>query len=216
MDVTGQEARRRDLGVTADQRAARTRERLTDALGELLSSGRNVSVSAVCAAAGVGRSTFYTHFADIGDIVVRVVDGIFDDIGRRDVARRSERAMGRRLITETGIAELLQALRGRREFFVYALSAPATERLRERLVADATAGLGHSIEAERPDATPEFIAAASNFLAGGVVGILQGWVVAGAEPDADVTAKAIIELLPSWFTADDDPSGEPLPAGAPG
>ncbi|WP_424449399.1 TetR/AcrR family transcriptional regulator [Microbacterium arborescens] len=214
MDVTDQEARRRGLGATADHRAARTRERLTDALGDLLSSEQDVSVSAVCAAAGVGRSTFYTHFADIGDIVVRVVDGIFDDIGRRDVARRSERSMGRRLITETGIAELLRALRLRREFFVYALSAPATERLRERLIEDAAVGLGQSIRAERPDATAEFIGAASNFLAGGIIGILQGWVVADAEPDAEVTAKAIIELLPAWLTADDDAARAVAPGDA--
>jgi len=56
----------------SDPRVARTRERLREALIALtLQRGwDDVSVQSVCARAGVGRSTFYVHFADREDLLL--------------------------------------------------------------------------------------------------------------------------------------------------
>ncbi|MEV7694786.1 hypothetical protein AB0N73_15775 [Microbacterium sp. NPDC089189] len=196
-----QEARRRELAITADPRAVRTRTRLVDALDELLESGETVSVAAVCAKAGVGRSTFYTHFAAISDIVVYVVDEIFDDISRRDVRRRTVPAADRRTITELGVRELLRAIDARQRFFVYAVSAAATDRIRERVAQDMTSGVRASILAERPDASDHFVQTASDYIAGGLLGILVGWMTRPDLRDEDAVAAAIVELLPRWLTA---------------
>jgi AcrR family transcriptional regulator len=57
---------------TLDPRVARTQRLLHDALIELtLERGWNeLSVQQVCARAGVGRSTFYVHFADTEELLL--------------------------------------------------------------------------------------------------------------------------------------------------
>ncbi|RST31371.1 TetR/AcrR family transcriptional regulator [Sphingomonas ginkgonis] len=53
-----------------DRRAARTRAQLQQALVHLLSEQdyEAVTVEALCSRAGVGRSTFYAHFRDKGEL----------------------------------------------------------------------------------------------------------------------------------------------------
>jgi AcrR family transcriptional regulator len=72
------------LGVTTpnpkDRRVQRTRRALRDALVALiLERGWDaVSIQHVCDRANIGRSTFYTHFADKEDLLV----GGLDDLGK--------------------------------------------------------------------------------------------------------------------------------------
>ncbi|HET9555339.1 MAG TPA: TetR/AcrR family transcriptional regulator [Anaeromyxobacteraceae bacterium] len=65
---------------TADRRVQRTRASLRQALVELLAERGwdGFSVQDVCDRANVGRSTFYTHFADKEELVA----GSFDDLRR--------------------------------------------------------------------------------------------------------------------------------------
>ncbi|MET0590407.1 MAG: TetR/AcrR family transcriptional regulator [Naasia sp.] len=202
-DASEQEERRRGLSGSVDQRATRTRERVVAALGELLTAGDPISVPSICARAEVGRSTFYTHFATINDVVFSVVDAIFDDLGRRDSMRRSGRTMPRRLVTELGVHELFEELAARRAFFVYALSAPAAMRLRDRFTSAVAASVRRSVLAERPDADEMFVRTASHFIAGGFVGVLLGWIDEERELDAEALARDLIELLPPWMTVDE-------------
>lgn len=194
--------RRRALAVTEDPRAARTRARIAGALDALLEADEPVSVAAVCARAGVGRSTFYTHFATVGDVVVHVVDTMFDELGLRDVSRRTGQSMERRAITRTGLSELLDAFQSRRRWFRYALSAPGAERLRERFVDEMSASLRWTILAERPDASEEFVSTAGEYIAGGVLSVVLGRLGDGRSLNDADTADTIAQLLPAWLADD--------------
>lgn len=63
-----------------DQRSRRTKGRIKDALLVLLASrGFNeLSVSELCREAGVTRSTFYRHFANLSDVVDELIDACFE------------------------------------------------------------------------------------------------------------------------------------------
>jgi AcrR family transcriptional regulator len=66
-----------DRPSPADPRATRSRKRLRDALFALaFERGWDaVSVQQICARAGVGRSTFYVHFADREDLLLGAFQG---------------------------------------------------------------------------------------------------------------------------------------------
>jgi AcrR family transcriptional regulator len=204
--------RRRELASTGDPRAARTRERVVAALEELLAEDAPVSVAALCTRAEVGRSTFYTHFATVGDVVVHVVDSMFDELGALDVSRRRGHAMPRAAITRLGMQELLAALQARRRFFLYAVSAPATERVRERLVGEMSDSLRDTILVERPDVGDSFLRTSGDFIAGGVFGVLLGWLQEARDRSTDEVVEDLVALLPGWLTGPGDaerpPSGE--------
>jgi AcrR family transcriptional regulator len=203
MTNAAQDDRRRALAVTGDPRAARTRDRVVDAVDALLEARESVTVAAVCARAGIARSTFYTHFATIEDVVVHVVDTMFDELGPRDVTRRTEHTMGRAAITRIGLTELLGAFRDRQHWFLHALSAPATERVRSRLVEEMSTSLRGTILAERPGATNAFIHTASGYIAGGVLTVLLGWLNEQQRPTDQQVVDALAQLLPTWLSTDE-------------
>jgi AcrR family transcriptional regulator len=60
-------------GESEDVRARRTRDTLAWALIELMKSRSydDIAVQDICAHAGIGRSTFYAHFADKDEMFVR-------------------------------------------------------------------------------------------------------------------------------------------------
>ncbi len=70
---------------TSDPRILRSRAQLVDALGTLLHSrdARDVSVSALCAEAGVSRPTFYQHFTSVDDVAVAGIERRFADLRAR-------------------------------------------------------------------------------------------------------------------------------------
>jgi AcrR family transcriptional regulator len=69
-----------DVGKKEDQRVRRTRDRLGDALVELLVEKPfdDITVQDVLDGAGVSRSTFYTHYRDKNDLFLSDVDEFFE------------------------------------------------------------------------------------------------------------------------------------------
>jgi AcrR family transcriptional regulator len=67
---------------TSDPRSVRSRTQLADALGTLLRThdARDISVSGLCAEAGVSRPTFYQHFASVDEVAVAGIERRFADL----------------------------------------------------------------------------------------------------------------------------------------
>jgi AcrR family transcriptional regulator len=67
---------------STDRRAQRTRQMLTQALGELILTKRyeSITVQEITEHANVGRSTFYAHFTDKDDLVADSVRRMVGDL----------------------------------------------------------------------------------------------------------------------------------------
>ena len=74
-----------------DRRVLRTRDRLGDALVNLILEKpfESITVQDVLDRAGVARSTFYTHFSDKDDLFFSDVDDFFQSVARM-LSRRAE------------------------------------------------------------------------------------------------------------------------------
>lgn len=172
---------------TPDRRVRRTREHLRAALMELMQekSYSAITISDLLARADVGRSTFYAHYRDKDDLLLSG----FDDIRAALVAERQRaagdllepvRAVFRHVETHRQVAMRTTRLSG-------ALPATVAAELRELSEALLREHLRHHV---RPDADPLAVEAATQFLVGALVGLLDWWTTHDVPYSADEMFKA--------------------------
>lgn len=155
---------------TCDPRIERSRAQLTEALGTLLETRdpRDISVSALCAEAGVSRPTFYQHFSTIDEVAVAGVERRFAQL-RAELPAGPDAAY--RLVTR--FLEDLDAER------------PAWQR---------TIGCGSVLAASRDavetwfadrlaEHTPSASPTAVRYAAAGFLGVVRAWLREEDGPD---------------------------------
>ena len=161
----------------ADVRVERSRTQLAEALRTLLGShdARDISVSALCAEAGVSRPTFYQHFTSVDEVAVAGIEERFtrlrDELDAADETACDSAEASRRLLV--GFLEELDA---------------------ERATWQRTIGSGTAFSASR-DAVetwfadqlasrhPEADAAVLRYAAGGFLGVVRAWLLQQDGPD---------------------------------
>jgi AcrR family transcriptional regulator len=163
--------------VTVDARVDRSRRRLHEALVALVieRGWDRVSVRAVCERAGIGRSTFYVHFADKEDLLIGGLDIVRDDL--RAAGSGEPFGFLRGLVAHTDESRrLFRAVIGKRA------GLAVQRRFREivlELVAEDLRAQG--VPAARIETT-------SRFLSGALVELLLWWVEGPGGSARDVTA----------------------------
>jgi AcrR family transcriptional regulator len=204
MTDSKQTTRRQGRAVTDDPRAVATRQKIVGSLEEMLREGKLLSVARLCDQAGIGRSTFYVHFSTVDDVFLFVLDGMIDEISSRDVERRRTSSEPRSTLTLRALHELLEALADKREFLLGRPSTAAEERLHEHLSTQVASNLDNVIRVEQPRLPPDTLRTVSDFIAGGVLHAMLGWLAAPdgrSEPELTSTISA---LFPSWLAGDAD------------
>lgn len=151
-----------------DRRVRRSRQLLHEALVALIleRGWDRVTVQAVCDRAGVGRSTFYVHFADKEDLLVGGLEHVRDDLRRqlRATNQKPFAFVGGLIAHADESRRLFRAVIGKRaglavqRRFREVVGELMTDDLRDQ-------GLGGIA-----------LAAASRFLTGGLVEMLFVWV----------------------------------------
>jgi AcrR family transcriptional regulator len=170
-----------------DARVRRSRERLGDALVELIHEKAfdAITVQDVLDRAGVSRSTFYAHYRDKEDLFLSDVDEFF---GLMSMALVPAGDRSRRLLP---VRELLEHVAGQRAFVEALAEAGRLEGVLDLGRAHFARGIERRLEAfhEGRGIAPATRALCAQALAGALVTLLIAWLRAPARvPPASVDA----------------------------
>ena len=201
---------KRPMVDNTDPRAIRTREKLVAAFHEavLTQDPATMTVSALTRAAGVNRTSFYTHFESPEDLAVHALGELFDVVANTDIVLRSAHSVTAAEASRRALTEIVDFVVERRASYVNLLgpgAAPAVKQaITDAYVRRAVEALEHN-ENRPADVDPVVTA---HFLAGGVLGVLGAWLaVPEPQRSRNELVEAIVTCLPSWITADGaDPS----------
>lgn len=196
---TPQSEQRDALAATHDRRAVLTRRRPVAAYqGTLREEGTNVSVASIAEAAGVGRSTFYTHFSTLDELAVATIAEMLDEANEAE-------AENRRTVDRNPPADLLGTLNK----FVRRLDAnrnvllrgaeiytSVREYSRRRIFSDLYPFVVNAF----PAVTESEQHLRTVFVAEAVTATLVAWLEHPSSIPSDRLASLMLELVPDWLT----------------
>lgn len=191
--------RRITLADTADPRAIATRQALVDAFVALVTrADSRTSVTSICKAAGVARSTFYTHFATVDELAAAAVGAALTAAVAADTERRAAHQLDRVTITHLGVREMVLAAHATRELILGAIASASRDALQPRLVARVAESVGQVIFTEHPEFAEADAQLHANFIAAGTVQVLLDWIERDGV-DEERLIEQIAYLMPAWM-----------------
>ncbi|NYI04656.1 TetR/AcrR family transcriptional regulator [Allostreptomyces psammosilenae] len=166
-----------------DPRPLRSRAALEAALRELIAQRplSRISVSDVTKHAGVNRSTFYEHYADVADLAASACTAVFDELvaatptGDRDLPPGDGAPPGSRL------ADLFSHVAEHAPLYRALLGEDGSARVHNHLLRRFTRAV-HAARATARD-EPAVYDPAAAFVAGALLGVIVDWL----EHDRPVT-----------------------------
>jgi AcrR family transcriptional regulator len=190
---------------SSDPRALRTRRKLVAAFHAAVADAdpAAMSVAALTRAAGVNRTSFYSHFESPEDLAIHALSDLFDVVGDADILMRAEHRVPAAEASRRALRDIVWFVGERRDSYARVLGPGAAPRLK-LAVAEAFAERT-VVSLERIEGPPSGtdVQVTARFLAGGVLGVLGAWL--GAGPSAmspDDLVQALTQCLPGWLNTD--------------
>jgi len=152
-------------------------------------------------AAGIGRSSFYTHFSGIDELAVEVLGGVFRTIGAEDVELRRNRVVTGAEAARVAQVRLVGHLVQHRALYASMLALPFTSAVYTQAVEGYAAQVRATI-ALLPEIPHGLSAdAVAIYTASGSLGLLAHWVRSDDPVPADVLVEQLMSLVPVWLAA---------------
>ena len=196
---TRQGGRARPKIDSSDPRALRTRRKLVDAFHAAVTDAdpAAMSVASLTRAAGVNRTSFYSHFASPEDLAIHALSDLLDVIGDADILMPAQEASRRAL------EDIVGFVHERRDSYARVLGPGAAPRLLMAVTEAFTERTVASLEriSTRPPGADLRVTA--RFLAGGVLGVIGTWLSDDQSRwTPDELVEALTHCLPRWLDID--------------
>jgi len=184
---------------SSDPRALRTRRKLVDAFHAAVADAdpAAMSVASLTRAAGVNRTSFYSHFASPEDLAIHALSDLLDVIGDADILMPAQEASRRAL------EDIVGFVHERRDSYARVLGPGAAPRLLMAVTEAFTERTVASLEriSTRPPGADLRVTA--RFLAGGVLGVIGTWLSDDQSRwTPDELVEALTHCLPRWLDID--------------
>ncbi len=187
--------------MATDPRTRRTDAALRAALRESLADRTldNLSVSELCRLAEVRRTTFYTHYASVGELLTTMlVEEVDAPLGLPDTSSMSIPEVADEF--QATLVEAFQVITRDRALFRAAFESSSSSSLRRALETTFAARLelalqiwgvhGVARDVHRPVAVPYFAA--------GLTGAVVAWALSDGD-DPVAWADSILDQVPPWW-----------------
>jgi AcrR family transcriptional regulator len=199
--VTPLQEARRGIRSSVDPRVTRTRRAILDAVETLAAGDDPITVAAIVRTAGIGRSSFYTHFSGIDELAVAVLSGVFEAIGAEDVELRRNRIVSGAEAARVAQVRLVGHLVQHRALYASMLALPFTSAVYTAAVEGYAAQVRATI-ALLPEIPHGLSAdAVAIYTASGSLGLLAHWIRSSEPVSADVLVDQLMALVPAWLAA---------------
>lgn len=200
----GQGRLRAKIGST-DPRAVRTRQKLVDAFHAAVaeSDPAAMSVASLTRAAGVNRTSFYSHFASPEDLAIHALSELFDVVGDADILMRAGHSVPAEEASRRALREIVQFVYEQRDSYARVLGPGAAPRLLQAVSDAFTERTVASLERISPRPPGADVRVTARFLAGGVLGVIGAWLSdERSRWSPDELAEALVQCLPGWLNTD--------------
>jgi AcrR family transcriptional regulator len=199
--VTPLHETRSGIRASCDPRVVRTRQAILDAVETLAAGDQPITVAAIVRTAGIGRSSFYTHFSGIDELAVTVLSGVFEAIGAEDIELRRHRIVSGAEAARVAQVRLVGHLVQHRGLYASMLALPFTSAVYTRAV-EGYAAQVRATMALLPEIPHGLSAdAVAVYTASGSLGLLAHWIRSDDPVPADVLVDQLMSLVPAWLAA---------------
>lgn len=186
------------LRDSADPRVQRTRQKLFDAVERLSAEPGEVTVSAIVTASGVSRATFYTHFADIDELALRMQESAFDAIAASARADHDGDPTAAMLASQRRLVEHYD---DHRSLYAAVYRLPAGRGVQARVAWVMAGSIRSHIQDTGtlpPGLDPDL---AATYIANAATGLLVSWVLGEVDAEPGQLAEHLLHLMPAWMLA---------------
>jgi AcrR family transcriptional regulator len=116
---------------SSDPRALRTRSKLVGAFHVAIadSDPSAMSVSSLTQAAGVNRTSFYSHFSSPEDLAIHALSELLDVVGNADIVMRGEHSVPATEASRRALRDIVHFVWERRDSYARVLGPGAAPRL---------------------------------------------------------------------------------------
>jgi len=183
-----------------DLRKRRSQEKLQVALAHHLQDKTidEITIGELTKTAGVSRQTFYSNFDSKQSILLSRIEGLFERSKQHFESIQSRDDLGREEVVELGIKHLLLECDKERTLMRAAFTGQAgiqclslVKSIMEKVISD------RILFQFNYNFTKEQLDTISQFYAGGLIGMLQGWLLdERIEKDIDLVVRQIGRLIP--------------------
>jgi AcrR family transcriptional regulator len=161
------------------------------------------SVSSLARAAGINRTSFYSHFGSPEDLAIHALSELFDVVGDADIVMRADRSVPAAEAGGRALQDIVRFVWERRASYARVLGPGAAPRLVQAVseaFTERTVASLERIDTRPPGADVEVTA---RFLAGGVLGVLGAWLSdERSRWSPDELVEALVQCLPGWLNTD--------------
>lgn len=198
---SAQEHRRESLRGADDEQSRTTRALLMGAYEQAASARlRRPSVTWICERAGVGRSTFYTHFASVEELALATITAGFAPVSASDTDRRLAHSDERRAIARDGLTAIIEGLERARGVLGYTVAIGSRAAVLDRLIERFAHHTRMTIAVEYDGLDEARLDTVTQYVSAGTAHTVLRWIEGGSPLSRSELVDQLLDVLPTPLT----------------